>query len=79
MPTPDFDQGSTSSTSTDGASFLAGDVLYHPPSKLLYVLCSDGEWLGVCNLGFPTKKILNAAGFANGYGVRKQGGRFGTL
>jgi len=67
-PTPDFDQETT-----------AGDVVYHPPSKLLYAQCSDGEWIGVSNLSFPTKKVLNAAGFANGYGVRKHPGRFGTL
>lgn len=61
------------------AAAAPGDVLFHPASKLVYVLCGDGEWVGVSNLMFPTKKVLNAAAFANGYSVRKQGGRFAAV
>jgi len=67
---------STATPDFQSSDAVPGDVVYHPPSKLLYAQSRDGEWVGVSHLGFPTKKVLNAAGFANGYGVRKHGGKF---
>ena len=45
-------------------------------TKALWVRCAEG-WAGITALHFPTKKLLSAESFANGYGIRKVGGRFG--
>jgi hypothetical protein len=48
----------------------------------MWVRCAESlgsdklGWAGITALHFPTKKLLTAESFANGYGIRKQPGRF---
>eukprot|EP00047_Mylnosiga_fluctuans_P022195 m.114810 g.114810 ORF g.114810 m.114810 type:complete len:116 (+) comp9165_c0_seq9:2368-2715(+) len=55
----------------------AGDAIYHPPTKSVYIKCVSG-WL-VCNkFTLPTKSPVDACVFANAVSMRKAKVRFAS-
>jgi methionyl-tRNA formyltransferase len=54
---------------------IPGTALYDKKTKAVFVRCADG-WASCTAFHFPTKKVLTAEAFANGYGIRKGGGLF---